>query len=150
MPVTISARIPEETAEQLRSLAREEERTVSDIVNRAIDEHIRCARFPGIYFMTGGSGKRKAKLLGGPSVWSVVLVARGYDMDAEKTADHFEIPVTKIRLALAYYTAYPEEIDARLRRMEEIEENPYLLHPAVRVVHVEDLLATRPDTRSGE
>jgi hypothetical protein len=60
-------------------------------------------------------------------------------MDAEKTAEHFQRPVAMIRLALAYYAAYPEEIDARLRRMEEIEENPSLLHPSVRVIDVDEL-----------
>src|SRR5437660_433737 len=93
MAVTVSVRVPEETAEQLRAYAREEDRTVSEIVNRALDEYLRCARFPGIYFITGGSGRRKAKLLAGPSVWSVVFVARSCDMDPEKTAEYLEIPV---------------------------------------------------------
>src|SRR5436309_1224002 len=112
MAVTISARIPTETAEELRELAREEERTVSEIVNRAIQEYVRCARFPGIIFVTGGNGRRKAKLSGGPAVWSVVFTARNHDMDVEKTADYLQIPVSSVRLALAYYAEYPGETDA--------------------------------------
>jgi hypothetical protein len=139
MPVTISARVPEATAEQLRMQAREEDRTVSDIVNRAIDEYVRCARFPGIVFITGAGGRRKAKLLGGPDVWGVVFTARNHDMDPEKTAEYLQIPIASVRLALAYYGAYPEEIDARLRRMEELEDNPHLIHPSIRVIDVDKL-----------
>jgi hypothetical protein len=135
MPVTISARVPPETAERLRECAQAEERTVSDIVNRALDEYVRSARFPGVVFVTGGSGRRKAKLLGGPDVWAVVFIARHYQMDHEKTAEHLEIPVTTVRLALAYYTAYPTEIDARLQRMEETDEDPSRL-PFVRVIQL--------------
>src|SRR5438105_12573983 len=45
MPVTISARVPPATAEMLRHRAAEEERTVSDLVSRAVDEYLRSARF---------------------------------------------------------------------------------------------------------
>src|SRR5438045_9173766 len=98
MAVTISARVPEETADQLRLLAREQDRTVSEIVNRALDEHVRSERFPGIYFVTGGGGRRKAKLLAGPAVWSVVFIARGCDMDSEKTAEHLELRGASLRV----------------------------------------------------
>jgi hypothetical protein len=139
MPITISARVPEETAEHLRMQARAEDRTVSEIVNRAIEEYLRCARFPGIFFITGGSGQRKAKLIGGPDVWSVVFTARNHEMDVEQTADYLRIPVASVRLALAYYAAYPEEIDARLRYMEEFEDDPQRFCPSIRVISVSDL-----------
>jgi hypothetical protein len=138
MPVTISARLAPETAEHLKRVAEEEDRTLSDIVNRALNEYVRAARFPGIFFVTGASGKRKAKLAAGPDVWSVVFVARAYEMDAEETAEHFRIPVAAVRTALAYYAAHPEEIDSRLRRMEELDDDPQLLHPSVRVIRVSD------------
>jgi hypothetical protein len=138
MAVTISARVPEETAEHLRSLAREEERTLSELVNRAVDEYVRCARFPGIVFVTGGSGRRRATLQGGGSVWGIVLNARGLDMDPERTAEWLQIPVAQVRLALAYYTAYPDEIDAHLRYIEEFDEDPKRFCPSIRVIKVSD------------
>src|SRR5437763_1472933 len=113
MPVTVSARVSPETAERLRRQAVDEDRSVSELVNRAVEEHLRALRFPGIWFVTGGSGRRKAKLAGGPDVWSVILAARGQGMDAERTADYLEIPAAAVRLALAYYQAYPDEIDGR-------------------------------------
>jgi hypothetical protein len=60
-------------------------------------------------------------------------------MDPEKTADWLRMRLEDVQLALDYYAAYSQEIDVRLRRMEEISENPALLHPSVRVVTVSDL-----------
>jgi hypothetical protein len=138
MPVTISARVTPETAERLREYAQLEDRSLSDIVNRALDEYVRSAGFPGIVFVTGGSGRRKAKLLGGPDVWSVIFIARSHDMNPEETAQHLEIPVASVRLALAYYEAYPDEIDARLRRTAEHDSNASRLLPFARVIHLPD------------
>jgi hypothetical protein len=139
MPVTISARVPEETAEHLRMQARHEDRTVSEIVNRAIDEYIRSARFPGIFFITGGSGQRKPKLIGGPDLFTVVFTARSHEMDVERTADYLQISVASVRLALAYYAAYPEEIDERFRYMEEFANDPQRFWPSIRILNVSDL-----------
>lgn len=136
MSVTLSTRVAEDTLQRLRSAAAQEARSVSELANRAIEEYVRCTRFPGVFFVTGGNGQRKARVAGGPSVWSVVLVARELGMDPVKTAEHLEIPVEQARLALAYYYAYPHEIDARLRRLEEVDENPYLLGPRVRIMEV--------------
>lgn len=138
MPITISARVAPETAEQLRERAREEDRTVSDVVNRAIIEYLRAMRFPGIVFVTGGRGRRKAKLTGGPDVWEVVFVAQEYGMDAEKTAAHLAIPAATARLALAYYAAYPDEINARLKRMADFADAPERYAPGIRVFTVPD------------
>jgi hypothetical protein len=59
-------------------------------------------------------------------------------MDPEKTADWLRMRLEDVQLALAYYSAYPQEIDVRLRRMKEIAENPPSLHPSVRVVTVSE------------
>jgi Ribbon-helix-helix protein, copG family len=134
MPVTISARVPPATAELLRHRAAEEERTVSDLVSRAVDEYLRSARFPGVVFVTGGSGRRKARLLNGMDVWEIVFTARRYENDADATASYLGVPVSDVRLALAYYAAYPAEIDAILRRLDEADADPLRLHPGVRLV----------------
>ena len=136
-PVTISARIRPDTAERLKDHASFEDRSVSDIVNRALEEYLRCDQFPGIHFVTGGSGRRKAKLLGGPDVWSVVFTAKNHEMDARRTAEYLAIPDNKVRLALAYYAAYPDEADARLRRMAEADNDPSSIHPSIQVFTIE-------------
>jgi hypothetical protein len=59
-------------------------------------------------------------------------------MDPEKTAEHLQIPVESVRLALDYYTAYPREIDEHLRALEEFAEEPGRFTPSVRILNVPD------------
>ena len=73
--VTISGSIPAETAQHLQRLAEQEGLTVSEIVERAVEEYVQCQRFPGILFVTGGSGRRKAVLREGGSIWGIVFNA---------------------------------------------------------------------------
>ena len=138
MSTSIPADIAPDTAERLEELARAENVPVTQLAGRAVAEYVRSARFPGIVFTTGGSGQRKARLIGGTNVWSVVFIARCYDMDVVKTADHLEIPERAVELALAYYQAYPDEIDRRLREMEEVEDDPTRLHPNLQVMKASD------------
>lgn len=137
MATMVSARIPDETARELRTRAHDEERSVSEIMSRAIQEYLRAARFPGILFVGGAGGRRRARLAGGPDVWEVVLVGRDFAWDAEKTADHLGIPAPAARSALAYYSAYPDEIDARLKRLDELDADPRRAFPGMRLFPAE-------------
>ena len=136
---TIATSVSEETLVQLQALARSGGRTVEDLASRAIEEYVRCARFPAVRFIDTADGDRKAILPGGHSIWGIVFNARGFAMDADKTAEHLEIPVETVRQALAYYAAYPEEIDAHLRSLEEFAEDPQRFSSAVRVMNLSDL-----------
>ena len=40
----------------------------------------------------------------------MIFTAQSYEMDAKKTADHFELPVWKVQAAFYYYEAFPKEI----------------------------------------
>ncbi len=133
MATIMSARIPVETAEALRARARVEGRTVSDVLARAIQEYLRATRFPGIVFVGGADGRRRARLNGGPDVWEVVLAARSAEWDADKTSRDLQITPTGVRLALAYYGAYPDEIDARLQRLSELDASPPSVFAGIRV-----------------
>ena len=63
-----------------------------------------------IEFRTFG-GARHAFLSDGLRLWKVIFTAQSYEMDAKKTADHFELPVWKVQVAFYYYEAFPKEID---------------------------------------
>jgi len=144
MSVTLSARVPEETMAWLRREAENQDRSVSEIVNRALDEHVRCQRFPGITFSRAPYGQRRARLFGGPKVWSVILVARGYAMDPLRTSEHFSTTEARIRIAFAYHEAYPKEIDTYLERLEELELHPELIHPAIHIRELSELPRANP------
>ena len=110
MSQTITMRLSDDTAEWLKTAARRVGRSVSELGAALFEEARRTSEFAEIEFRTF-SGERHACLKGGLRVWKVVLGAQGYDMDAAKTAAHFELPEWKVRAALDYYEAFPKEID---------------------------------------
>jgi len=132
----ISARLPDATVERLRSCARAEDRTVSDVISRAVEEYLRATQFPGIVFVQSGSGRRKAKLLAGPAVWAVVWTVREHGGDHGRAAEHLGIGEADVRLGLAYHDAFPDDTEERIRRMVEADGHPQRLHPAVTVLTV--------------
>jgi hypothetical protein len=77
-----------------------------------MDEH------PGILFRSGPAGRRPG-LIGGPDIWEVVAVFRSFD-DIQRTAAWLEQPVSAIGTALRYYDARRSDIDAWIRRNEEV------------------------------
>jgi hypothetical protein len=84
---------------------------------------------PGILFRDGPSGRR-AVLIGGPDVWEVIAVVRSAraaepDLDAEAVvglaAETTGLPPGRVRVALGYWAAYPDEIEQQLRDADEAE-----------------------------
>ena len=94
---------------------------------RLIDEGLRMADHPGVAFHDSLAHGRVACLVGGPDVAEVVdvltaLESRGEDRVAE-TARWFGVHPARVRVALAYYTQYGEEIDAQIQqRRREAQE----------------------------
>jgi uncharacterized protein (DUF433 family) len=73
-------------------------------------------RFPGIGFKDD-SPYRRAWLMGTPyDVWQVVDFLDSFD-SPESIAAKSDLSEAEVRLALAYYAEYPEEID------EAVQEN---------------------------
>jgi predicted DNA-binding protein len=109
MSSVVTLRLPDETAARLRATARRAGRSVSEIGAQSIEEWLRQDEFADIEFR-GFAGERHACLKGALPVWQVIMVAEDYDRDADKTAAHFGWPVHRVRAALNYDEAYPEEI----------------------------------------
>lgn len=111
MSQTVTMRIPDKTAEWLKTSARKTGRSVSELGASLFEEARRISEFAEIEFRTF-QGERHACLAGGLRIWKIVMVAQDYEMNAEQTAAHFELPVRKIQAALHYYEAFPDEIDS--------------------------------------
>ena len=110
MSCVVSLRLPEETAERLRRTARKAGRSVNEMGARSIEEWLRQSELADIEFR-GFSGERHACIKGALPVWQLVMVARHYAMDVQKTAAHFGWPPHKVQAGFTYYQAYPAEID---------------------------------------
>lgn len=113
MSQTITMRLPDETAEWLKTQARRAGRSVSEMGANLFEEERRRSEFAEIEFRTF-QGERQACLTGGLRLWKIVLTAQDYGMEVEKTAAHFDLPAWKIQAAFHYYEAFPQEIDAAI------------------------------------
>ena len=109
----VTLRLPDETAARLEATAKKEGRSLSETGARSIEEWLREQEFPEVDFMTFND-ERHACVKGFMQIWQLVMVARHYGLDVEKTAEYFPIPAHRIQNAFDYYLAYPEEIDRAL------------------------------------
>ena len=108
--------------------------TTSGLAQRLVDEGLRMGDHPGVVFKDGPSGRRAA-LAFGPDVWEAVKVLRELDERGEPAveaaAQLLALPPAKVRVAMHYYAAYPDEID------REIDEADRVSAEAERVWNVE-------------
>jgi hypothetical protein len=115
----LSTRIDEGVARRLEDLSARSETTKSRLAERYIDEGMRMDEHPGIVFRDGPAGRRTA-LIGGPDVWEVMDVIRDSDLSGEAAVVHaaewLDLPSERVRVAVRYYSRYPDEIDARIDR----------------------------------
>ena len=95
--------------------------TVSALVTGLLEEGLRIRRFPGVAFRDGPAGRR-AGLVGGPDVWELIRDVRATSGRGEATirrvAADAGLSASQVRLAVDYYAAFPDEIDARLAAEE--------------------------------
>jgi uncharacterized protein (DUF433 family) len=117
MSKVVTLRLPDDAAEAIRQIAQREKRSVNEVGVRIVEEWLRQDRFAHIEFRSF-QGERHACIKGRLQVWQVIMVARGYEMDVEKTAEHLGLNRDQVRAAFGYYEAYPEEIDQALRENE--------------------------------
>ena len=130
-------RLPEELAEEIE---RERERTggnFSETVAELLEEAVRMRRAPGIIVRSGPTGRRASVAGTGVDVWEIVAAYRRSDEDRERLADSFpELDEQQLRAALNYYELYPEAIERRLEREDELApEQIYEEHPFMRPGH---------------
>src|SRR2546423_2385301 len=94
--------------------------TASSVAARLVDEGLRMEEYPGVMFRDGPMGRR-ATLVGGPDVWEVIRALRSarsaepalaqpelLDLVADTTGEAPRL----LRVAAAYWAAYPHEVDA--------------------------------------
>jgi uncharacterized protein (DUF433 family) len=137
MSRVVSLRLRDEQFERLRRAARQLSRTPSETAALLLEESLREREFAFIEFRDTRAG-REAFLKGTRlKVWQVVMVAREYDGDLARVADHFGKPVVQIQAALTYAAAYPDEIAAALADNDISETELRRLIPNLRVFEID-------------
>jgi hypothetical protein len=109
--------LPEDLIERIDEEASERGTTVTALVATLLDEGLKIRRFPGIIYRDGPAGRRAA-VLGGPDVWEIIRAlktapGRG-EQRLRRLGAELGLPRPIVAAALEFYTAFPEEIDARI------------------------------------
>lgn len=107
------------------------------MIEALADEAMRCRRFPGIAFR-GSDWDRRAWVIGtGLDVWEIVEMFKDYGA-IEPLVAGTQLTERLVKLALAYYGEYPEEVDTALtenrRSLEELRQQ----YPTIDVIEVEE------------
>lgn len=136
MSRVVSLRLKDEKFERLQRAARQLGRSPSEAAALLLEESLRQRDHPFIQFRDSPAG-RQAYLLGTRiAVWHVAALTREYDGDASKTAAYLEVPEVEVRAALAYASAYADEIEAAITDNEWVAEHLLPLTPGFEVVVV--------------
>ena len=129
-------RLPLATDELVSAEARRTNRSKGAVVAALADEALRTRRFPGIAFR-GSDWSRRPWVIGTAlDVWEIVAASRTFPSPramAEKT----DLTEAHIRLALAYYQEFPDEIDAAIGESERPLEQLRSEFPTIDTISVD-------------
>lgn len=107
----ISMRLPAESGQRLKRMARRHGWTASDASARLVEEGLRRSEFAFIDFRDSAAG-RQASIQGSTlAVWEVVLLLRSHAGDAAAVARHLKWPQMKVQAVIHYAETFPKEID---------------------------------------
>ena len=132
-----SIRLPKEAVKEIEALASVAGKDFSGIARDLLIEAVKIRRCPGVTFADGPTGRR-AKIAGtGINIWEFIATFKGLgeNFDSLRETYHW-LSDPQIRSALAYYALYPDEIDERITRNENITQEqvikrfPFLSKPA--------------------
>ena len=132
-----SMRLSDTTDRLINEEARRTRRTKGAVVEALAEEALRTRRFPGIAFR-GSDWNRRPWVIGTAlDVWEIVAASRSYGTPSEM-ADATDLTEPQIRLALAYYSEFPEEVDAAIAENERPLAELQRQYPTIDTVAVGD------------
>jgi len=109
--MVLSMRLCVESGRRLKRIANRHGWTPSDAGARLVEEGLRRSEFAFLDFRDSPAG-RQAYIQGSTlAVWEVMFLLRSYDGNVAAVAKHLRWPEAKIRAAINYAEAFPEEID---------------------------------------
>lgn len=120
----INLRLDDRLAKDLDVEVERERRPHSAVVRDLLEEALRMRRCPGIAFLDGPTGRRAVMAGTGLDVWEVVHAFRGECAlsFAELQKAFPGLTPQQLRSALAYAEMFPDDVEARIRRHEQLDE----------------------------
>lgn len=114
----MSVRVSVEVRGRLEREAERSGEPPASLAERLIEEGLRLRRHPLIRFVDGPTGRR-ARMVPGPDVWEAVSFVQRSEAEGEDKVAHASewlgVPALHVEAALAYYAAFPDEIDQRIK-----------------------------------
>ena len=107
----LTLRVDAPTVDESDRVARLRGISRNELADRYLAEGVRRDEFPQISFRDGALGRRAALLGTRLDVWQVVDTVRGHGNSIEDTAAYLDLPVERVRAAVRYAAAQPEEIE---------------------------------------
>jgi uncharacterized protein (DUF433 family) len=113
-----SLRVPESLDREIsREIEVRGERDWSKGAISLLEEAVRASRIPGVIFVQRRNGRRPAIAFSGLEVWEIIATWKEGDESWSQLVEaYLELNEHQLRAAVAYYRAYPDEIDERLAR----------------------------------
>jgi uncharacterized protein (DUF433 family) len=113
-----SLRVPADLDREIsREIEFRGERDWSKGAISLMEEAVRASRVPGVVFVQRRDGRRPAIAFSGLEVWEIIATWKEAGEGWEALTEAYpELTGTQLRTAVAYYRAYPQEIDERLAR----------------------------------
>ncbi len=128
----IGLRLPEDVRKEIEREQQTRGTTFSAVAVSLLREAIRMRRVPGIHFVEGVGGSRRAAVAGtGLEVWEIVRTYKEVGEDyGELRKSYPWLSEPQLRAALSYYELYPDEIETRLKleeswTPERVKEVPF-------------------------
>ena len=118
-----SIRLSEEAVKEIETLAAGTGRDFSGIARDLLIEAVKMRRCPGITFADGPTGRRARIAGSGIDIWEFIATFKGLGENYEKLKETFHwLSDHQLRSALSYYALYPDEIDEKITRNEDITQ----------------------------
>lgn len=127
-----SVRLEVETEMVIEAEARRTGRSKSALVEAFVEETARTRRFPGVGFRGDGVSRRAWVVGTGLDVWEMVQMLQDFETPEALVADTHLSPA-QVRLAQAYWKAYPSEIDAAIAENRLTPAELERLYPFIQV-----------------
>ena len=117
--------------------ARRTRRSKGAVIEALADEAMRCRRFPGIAFR-GSDWDRRAWVVGTSlDVWEIVEAFQSYGAIEPMVAES-DLTERQVKLALAYYGEYRDEVDAAVEENRRPLGELRRAYPTVDMIEVDE------------
>src|SRR5215472_11793402 len=119
--MVVSMRLPVGTGKRLKRVATRHGWTPSDASARLVEEGLRRLEFAFLDFRDSPAG-RQAYIQGSTlAVWEVMFLLRSHNGNVPAVAKYLKWPEAKIRAALNYSEAFPEEINEAIAENDSVD-----------------------------